>query len=244
MRILFIGTSHGRPEPNRRCSSALIEIGERRYFVDMGTQSVEELINRGIPPQSVQGVFITHMHGDHTDGLLSLLRLCSGAYRGADPVICLPGDTERTKAAITEWLACNHETLAPMEFRHVEAGTVFDDGTLRVVAYRTGHIDFSYGFLLEGEGRRVYFSGDMSHRGPAADFPQEVLAAPLDLAVCESAHFAATEYVTALGGQENLKRLYFHHYSSRFLASVLEAKEALAPTCEVVIATDGTEITL
>ena len=46
MRIVFFGSSHGVPEPGRRCSSAMIEVGERRYFIDMGTQSIEQLITR------------------------------------------------------------------------------------------------------------------------------------------------------------------------------------------------------
>jgi len=34
MKILFLGTSHGVPEANRRCSCTMIEIGDKRYFVD------------------------------------------------------------------------------------------------------------------------------------------------------------------------------------------------------------------
>ena len=70
MRIVFLGSSHGVPEPNRKCSSTLIEVGDKRYFIDMGMQSVCELITRNIPIESVKSIFITHMHGDHTGGML------------------------------------------------------------------------------------------------------------------------------------------------------------------------------
>ncbi len=243
MRLVFFGSSHGKPEPARRCSSTLIEVGENRYFVDMGTQSIEQLITRNIPVESVKAVFVTHMHGDHNNGLISFLDLCSWAYRETDPEIFLPGDTERARAAIAAWLGCNGTKLRPFEFRHVEEGKVFDDGILRVTAYRTAHIDFSYAYLIEAEGKRVLFSGDLSHH-PAADFPYAVLDSPLDLAICESAHFAATEYIPILGESGNVKRLCFNHYSSRFLSSVLEAKAILSEKFEVILATDGSEVLL
>ena len=73
MRIVFFGSSHGRPEGGRRCSSTLVEIGERLYLVDMGPQVDEDLVFRGLPMEGVRAIFVTHMHGDHTYGLVSFL---------------------------------------------------------------------------------------------------------------------------------------------------------------------------
>ena len=75
MKIVFFGSSHGVPEPNRKCSSVMIEVSDNRYFIDMGTQSIEQLISRNIPIESVKAIFITHMHGDHSDGLISFIDL-------------------------------------------------------------------------------------------------------------------------------------------------------------------------
>ena len=85
MRIIFFGSSHGVPEPNRRMSSILVEVGENRYFIDMGTQSIEQLITRRIPVESVKGIFITHMHGDHTDGLPAFLDLTGWYFKKPTP---------------------------------------------------------------------------------------------------------------------------------------------------------------
>ena len=106
MRIVFFGSSHGFPEPGRRCSSILIEIGETRYFIDMGTQSIEQLADRGIRPETVKACFVTHMHGDHTNGFISFIDLCSWYYTKAFPEFYFPGDTDRCVEAIREWLSC------------------------------------------------------------------------------------------------------------------------------------------
>ena len=43
MKITMLGTSHGVPEGDRRCACNLVEIEDRRYFVDMGTQAIEDI---------------------------------------------------------------------------------------------------------------------------------------------------------------------------------------------------------
>ena len=243
MRIVFFGSSHGVPEPNRKCSSAMIEVdGEHRYIIDMGTQAIEQLVDRNIPVESVKAIFITHMHGDHTNGLLSFLDLCGWAFKKADPMIYLPGDVEKTKKAIGDWLACTGSKLKPYEFRQVNEGEIFDDGVIRVTAYRTEHTDASFAFLVEAEGKRVLFGGDLRYGNHAADFPMETLEKPLDLAICECAHLKATEFVPLFKGNGNLKKLCINHYAARFWGSMIEAREELSKEMEVIFAADGLEI--
>lgn len=244
MKLVFFGSSHGVPEPNRRCSSTLIEVDGNHYFIDMGTQSIEQLITRNIPIESVKAVIVTHMHGDHSNGLISFADICSWYFLNANPTFCLPGDVDKTKSALGEWLACNGTKLRPFEFRQVTAGVVYDDGIIRVTAYQTKHINFSYSYLVEAHGKRVLFSGDLCVEGPSKDFPMSVLESPLDLAICESAHFPATEYIPLFKGNKNLRALCFNHYSAKFLSSVLEAKKELSEELKVVLATDGLEIVL
>ena len=106
MRITFLGTSHGVPEPNRRCSCAMITVGEgkdaRRYFIDMGTQAIEDMITRGIPVESAKAVFLTHPHGDHTHGVISFIDLCCWYFKSANPTVFFP-EKEQIDA-LKSWL--------------------------------------------------------------------------------------------------------------------------------------------
>ena len=90
MRIVFFGSSHGYPEQNRRCSCSLVEAGGKRYFIDMGTNAAECLATRRIPIEAIDSVFVTHMHGDHTHGLIPFVDLITWYFKTPDPVICLP----------------------------------------------------------------------------------------------------------------------------------------------------------
>lgn len=243
MKIVFLGASHGFPEPGRRCSCTMIQVGDKQYFIDMGCQAIEDLAVRNIPVDSVKAIFITHMHGDHTDGLISFIDHCNWYYKAAEPIIYIPNRLEQTKAAIDAWLQCNGNTLREFDFRPVTEGLVYDDGTLRITAYKTKHIEMSFGYLVEAEGKRVYFSGDMTSKEPGTDFPLSVLEQPLDLAICEAAHFDATAYVPLFAGNGNLKKLCFNHYSDKFLESVMTATRMLAPL-PILRAIDNMEIQL
>lgn len=242
MRIVFFGSSHGVPEANRRCSSALIEVGENRYFIDMGTQSIEQLLTRRMAPDSVKAIFFTHMHGDHTNGLVSFVDLCSWYFNHTDPAIFLPEPVEDTVAALTAWLKCNGTNMRPFRFAPVKEGLLYEDGAIRVTAFRTKHNQMSHAYLVEAEGKRVLFSGDLCHKGPQEDFPVSVFDEPLDLAICEVAHFPATKYLPLFENQPNLKKLCFNHYSHTFQATIYDVIKAL--DIPVFMASDGTEIVL
>lgn len=243
MRISFLGTGHGIPEPNKGCSSALIEVGDRRYIIDMGTNTAEKLITKGLRLEAINAIFITHMHGDHTNGFIQFIELCNWAFKDADPAIYFPEDVEQIKSAIGAWMLCNHQQMREFDFRGVSAGLIYDDGVIKITAYRTEHIAVSYAYLIECEGKRVLFTGDLSSRIGPDDFPTEVFEKPLDLAICDGAHFDSTRYFPIFDGNPNIKRLCISHYSEKYTPTVIALKN-MFPELNPFLAKDGMEITL
>lgn len=241
MRITFFGSSHGVPEPNRKCSCTLVEAGGRKYLIDAGTDPVDELIKRGIGVEEVQAVFITHLHGDHTDGLIHMVDLLSWYYKTACPVFYVPKAAARE--AMMPWLSLQGVTLREdLEFKEIREGVFFDDGVLRVTAFRTGHIDLSYAFMLEAEGKKVLFTGDMKHEtGPEDDYGRYAEMHEFDFVAAECAHFDAMLYEAPLRAHPP-KRFCFNHYSPRHEESCLHLKAAVSDIVPVILATDGLEI--
>ncbi len=237
MKITFLGTSHGIPEPHRRCSCTMVEIGDHVYFVDMGVMAICDLVNRGIPVEKVKAIFVTHMHGDHTNGLIHFADLISWYYTGANPEIYLP--LLEGKQIITDWIALSCHTTRELQYRQVAEGTIYDDGILRVSALRTKHTHASYAYRLEAEGKAVLFSGDM-HR-PHVDFPAD-LANHVDVAICEGAHFPATEYKSYLE-KAAPGRVVINHYAPWNIPHILQLTKEL-PEMDITMANDDLEIVL
>jgi len=242
MKITIVGSSHGLPEGQRKCTTIMVEVGENVYFVDMGAPGADALADRGIPMEAVKGIFITHMHGDHTHGMIHFLDLITWYYKKADPVVYLP-ILEGAKA-ITAWIRATlnfHER--EIKYRETKPGVVFDDGVIRMTAVPTKHVDRSYAYIMEAEGKTVVFSGDFA--GPKVDFPVPDKNTRVDLLIGEGAHFDALDYVDALENCD-VKRFCINHYATdmRF-AHVLELQRILnekgLPTS---IATDGMVINL
>lgn len=242
MKITFLGSSHGVPEVDRKCTSILIEAGKRRYIIDMGTHTSEALISKGIAIDTLDAIFITHFHGDHTNGLISYLDLCSWCFKQADPQIFLPGDISAPIEAIDLWLRCNGNSLRDFRFNKVEEGLVLDDGVIRVLAYKTKHTNSSYAYLIEADGKRILYTGDLS-KDPKIDFPYQALCFPLDLVIGEGAHFEPTEYIDILKDAREVKELCITHYAPKFLYSLEELEGAKAPY-KVFRAYDGLEIVI
>lgn len=246
MKIVFLDSSHGVPEPNRRCSSTLIEVGGVYYFIDMGTQAIEQLITRGIRPEKVKACFITHMHGDHANGLVSFIDLCSWYFKEAEPEFYLPGDTEKAVDVFRSWQNCLGNKMREFKFAHVDDGFVYNDGNIRLTAFRTMHIAQSFSYLLEAEGKRVYFSGDLRSPlyldCPTDDIPVDEFDKGLDLAILELAHFEATDkYYTLLKDRNNIRSVCINHYSNVHLQSAFELMKML-PDQKIFLATDGIEL--
>ena len=239
MKITIIGSSHGGPEPNRRCSSIMVEVGKNIYFVDMGTPVNDDLRRRGRPLEDVQGVLVTHMHGDHTNGLFQFVYHLNNRYIAADPVICLPDLA--AEEIFDRWFdVTGVGKKRQLQYRPVEPGVIYDDGTLRVTAIANQHMAVSYSFLMEAEGKRVLMSGDL--KKPTIDFPVAVLSAPVDLVVTECAHFPATEYLP-LFEKSDIRKVCITHYTNGFLPSVLALRQNLEEIgMPMLIATDGLEI--
>lgn len=194
MKLYFFGTSHGVPAPDRFCSCYVLEVGQKLYIFDAGAPVAKLLLELGKDMKDIKGLFLTHFHGDHMDGGVSLLTLCDWYYKDAAFEAWLPDAvTENAIRVYSE--ACDDVTYADgrVALKVIGPGCIFDDGLVRVTAIPVGHIvrpdKRSYAFLVDAEGKRLLYTGDLSYGLKKADFPQVALEERMDLILCEGAHF-------------------------------------------------------
>lgn len=217
MKITFLGTADGVPRPGHFCTSTMIEAGENTYLIDAGAPVINLMLDHGKHPNSLKAFFNTHGHTDHLDGILSLVTLCSWAYRDASFDMLVPDQCVAN--GITTYLETVTGTPFPSErlrFSVFEAGVIYDDGVLKVTAIPTRHCEpkHSYAFLLEGDGKRALLSGDLSQFLAKGDYPEIVSREELDLFVCEMAHFGE-EHIAPYLEKCRAKRVMFNHYQRR-----------------------------
>ena len=69
LELVLLGTSSPIHTPHRFGPAQVITDGRTRLLVDVGWGSTLRLYQAGMPPQTIDGVFITHLHSDHTTDL-------------------------------------------------------------------------------------------------------------------------------------------------------------------------------
>ena len=195
MLIKFLGTSHGYASAQRYCSCTMIRTGESIYYIDAGAPVYPLTLKAGYDIKNVKALFNTHFHRDHIEGAVELLETIDYFERGCSIKVLLP--EENGKRGLIGFLDAMNGY--PFECDRIDigvysAGAVYTDENISVTAFPNQHLVYqnrpSYSFLIESEGKRVIFTGDMSGCLQKNDFPTAAFEAENDLIVCEMAHFS------------------------------------------------------
>ena len=242
MKITFLGSSHGVPSAERYCSCAMIEVGESIYLIDAGAPVTDLLMRYGKSVDDLSAVFTTHCHSDHTNGLFGLTGLCNWYFKKAAFDVFVTN--EKIPQAIASYIAatdCLELDRERLRFKQAFEGEVYDDGNVRITYIPTKHCEpeASYAILVEGEGRCVLFTGDLSSHLKKQDFPKMAMEKHTDLVVCEMAHFGLEPLKPYM---EELKtdRLCFNHiYPLKKIDAIKEAAETGVYAYEITVACDG-----
>jgi len=73
MRVIPLGTSSGRPTLKRNVSALAVAREAEWLLFDCGEGTQTQIARAGLSPSRLTAVFITHLHGDHFNGLPGLL---------------------------------------------------------------------------------------------------------------------------------------------------------------------------
>ncbi len=250
MKIKFLGTSHGVPERDRRCTSVLFEAGGKHYLIDAGAPIADELTRAGVAFADVTAIFLTHLHGDHINGLVHFIDLSNWFYRDSDPLIFTPNMA--LKDALEAW-----ETMLTggpgKAFRYTEIvpGEIYADEAIRVTAIPTRHFVVdregfrrqSYAFAVTeiATGKRVLFTGDL--RADMADMPEDAFTVGYACIITEAAHGQLDKLAPLLATCKTEQMIISHIY---WRANPDERVEALRAALSVpmTVAEDGQEFVI
>lgn len=240
MRISFLGTSHGYASAQRYCSAAMIETGGSIYYIDAGAPVYPLTLKAGKDMKNVRALFNTHFHRDHIAGAVELLESIDYFERECRIQVFLPEENGRDR--LVDFLSAMGGTPFCNErigFSVYAAGLVYEDEHITVTAYPTRHLSYqnrpSYALLVQGEGKRVLFTGDMSVCLAENDFPAAAWEEENTLIVCEMAHFTPKQAEPYLKKCRTKKLAFTHVYPLENYAGIAR----LSLPCEVLLPADG-----
>ncbi len=243
MKITFMGTSHGVPSAERHCSSTMIETNGVAYLIDAGAPITDTVLRAGVAFEQVRGIFTTHCHGDHVNGLFHFLDLSNWYWKKSDYDVYL------TSQAVIDVLHQAREAVSPgakfpyerLRLHLATPDTVFEDENIKLAYVPTLHMGEGHltaGFDIEIDGKRILFTGDMSRNLSADDFPKVAFEKEYDLIVCELAHFGIPELTPYLD-RVKTKRFAFTHASERKFGDIAELAASGKYPFEILHPNDG-----
>jgi len=155
MKLLFLGTSAGRPTLARNVTSIALVFTEdqnRFWLFDAGEGTQHQLLRSKLKLGKLNRIFFTHMHGDHLYGLPGILSSRT-YYEGAGKLELYgpPGLRAYVEGALLYSGAhLNYE----LEINEIEAdGTVLEDSRFKIVAAELKHRIQSFGYRIEEQPR-------------------------------------------------------------------------------------------
>ena len=224
MKIIFAGTSHGIPEQDRFCSSTFLAVDGKVYIIDAGAPISGLLLRYGLRHKDVKGIFVTHFHGDHFEGLPEFCDQVSWYYLDAAPELYLPeqGCIDLLQTWLRSMTKTRQERLC---FHHYQPGLMYDDGTITVEAIPTRHIPFSHAFRIRAGEKTLLFTGDMSANYP--EFSELLGGLHYDLVVCEGAHNTSLADCGDIFRQADTEHMVINHINPAKAVGIEAVQNAL-----------------
>lgn len=192
LRVAVCGSSAPLPSAARAKACVAVFAGGKFYVVDVGPESVENLVLWGVPLQSIGGALLTHFHSDHI-GDLGELNLQTWAAGRPGPLAVYGGPgVDRVVDGFNEayrmdqgYRTAHHTAKVmppetwPMAARPVvldgpetpakdRSALVLDEGGLRITAFEVDHspIAPAYAYRFDYKGRSALVTGDLKFHRP------------------------------------------------------------------------------
>ncbi len=187
LHVALCGTGSPLPDPTRAGPCSVVIAGKRLFVVDIGEGGARTIVAMGLPIGRIEGVFLTHFHSDHIDGLGPLMLQSWIASSATSPLpVHGPTGVEAVVAGFdaayaTDWgyRTAHHGggVAPPGGAGAVAVPFVVPQGNARQVVYRQdgltitafcvdhGPVRPAVGYRFDYKGRSVVFSGDT---GPSA----------------------------------------------------------------------------
>jgi len=182
LHVALCGTGSPLPDPKRSGPCTAIIAGGRVFIVDAGDGAARMSARMGLAPARIAGMFLTHFHSDHIDGLGAIALQHWAGGSAAEPLQLFgPVGVERIAAGFNEAYALDsgyrtaHHgpgvvppsgfglSAKPFAFAAgARTATVYDQDGLRVTAFEVNHAPAApaVGYRFDYKGRSVVISGD------------------------------------------------------------------------------------
>jgi len=158
MEVTVLGTSSGVPTKDRNQSAFIVSTRNYDILMDCGEGTQRQIKIKGLSPNRIKKILITHWHGDHSLGLLGLLQ--SLAFLSETiPKIEIYGPKNTKKRLTTLMEAFVFQGQLDLKIKDCDSGMIFEDTELEIHCLPLDHSTDCIGFsIIEKDKRKLKMS--------------------------------------------------------------------------------------
>ncbi|HYS52561.1 MAG TPA: MBL fold metallo-hydrolase [Thermoanaerobaculia bacterium] len=174
LAVILLGTGYPRPDANHAGPATAIVAGDKWFLVDAGRGATMRVAATPLQYENLRGVFITHLHSDHTAGLPDVFITSWQFGRKSTPLpLYGPAGIRQLADAMLRFFAVDIHIRRDLVEKHpaagatiathvVRQGVVYDDGDVRVTAFAVEHppVAPAFGYRFDSGGHAIVVSGD------------------------------------------------------------------------------------
>lgn len=148
--LLILGSSAATPTANRNPTSQLLNIAERFFLIDCGEGTQMQMRKYKARFQSVNHIFISHMHGDHILGLPGFIASMHLLGRQKELTVYGPKELEEVINVIHKHSDTHlNYQLNFVHTQHKEKQLLWEDEKVEVYSFPLQHRIPTTGFLFK-----------------------------------------------------------------------------------------------
>ncbi|MCG3227808.1 MAG: MBL fold metallo-hydrolase, partial [Candidatus Heimdallarchaeota archaeon] len=145
MNITFLGTSSAPPQESRSQSSLSIKYRGHNLLFDVGEGTQFQMVKNRIKMKNLT-ILLTHLHSDHTLGLIGLLTT-RDFYSISSPVTII-GPPWTKSFVFLQLLAYRLRPDYDIKIIETEGGIVTSNDDFYIESFRVSHSENSFGYKL------------------------------------------------------------------------------------------------
>lgn len=249
IQVTIIGAGTSVPAPKRSPASILLRAGPFSALLDIGPGTLSKLPLYGIDAFALDHIFITHLHPDHVLDLATFFLISDYApdYRKELPLFLI--GPKGLNDFVTHFMQLFPD-IAPPTFKvNIREMTenILKLEKVQISTIRSGHTPDSISFRFEFKMGIFVYTGDCTYSSALEEFCRGA-----DVLVCECSYpegyitkdHMTPRYVGALSQNAKVKQLIVTHLYPPALEVDLIKQIQQFYTGQLIIAQDGTHITI
>jgi len=147
LEVVFLGTSSATPTKGRNLPAVAIRREGEVVLMDCGEGTQRSFVEYGLGINREMVILITHLHGDHVNGLLGLLQTMNMSQRGRKLTLVGP-------RGLFEWIKASMKMLHiglsfDLQFVATKPGVALKRDAYRIRCARANHSIEAWSFVFE-----------------------------------------------------------------------------------------------